>query len=137
MEDSKKITVNSTTEKIDDVLLVRAPDRRSLPMVIDNEKKRTNIDRRDRIYNTSNISYEEIIKSYGNGVRHMVDYPIEGTYIDADGLKKEFAARASNVSGTGILFSCAPEVCTELEKSSQMKLKFEITPGSMPEGSEM
>jgi Glycosyltransferases, probably involved in cell wall biogenesis len=136
-EEMQKTTAKSTTEEIDDVLLVHAPDRRSLPMVIDNEKKRTNIDRRDRIHNTSNISYEEIIKSYSNGVRHMVDYPIEGTYIDADGLKKEFIARAHNVSGTGILFSCAPNVCAELEKSLQMNLKFEITPGSMPEGYEM
>ena len=37
-EEMQKTTAKSTTEEIDDVLLVHAPDRRSLPMVIDNEK---------------------------------------------------------------------------------------------------
>ncbi len=136
LRNKQKTTAKSATEEIEDVLLVQVPDRRSLPLVIDNEKQRTNIDRRDRINATSNTSYEDIIKSYGNGVRHMVDYPIKGTYKDAAGLKKEFTAQAHNISGTGILFSCAQNVRIQLENSSYMQLEFEITPGSMPEGYE-
>jgi len=136
-EKKKKITAKSTNEDIEDILLVHAPDRRSLPMVVDNEKQRTNLDRRYRITTTSNISYEEIIKSYGTGVRHMVDYPIKGTYTEGTGKKVEFTAKAHNISGTGILFSCTKKVGLQLENSSSMNLQFEITPGSMPEGYEM
>lgn len=135
-EKQQKVAAESTTEKIDDVLLVHTPDRRSLPMVIDNEKKRSNVDRRDRVTATGNTSYEEIIKSYGEGVRHLVNYPIQGTYKD-NGVEQTFMAIAHNISGTGILFSCAQNVCAQLEKCSDMHLKFEITPGSMPEGYEM
>ena len=120
-----------------DILLVDKPDRRVLSKVPDKEGVRSNVDRRQPI--TSNAETDDISKLIENdkmGRRYMVDYAVSIEY-DLGGKKLSYLGKSVDISTTGMLLEVSPEVARDLSQGSDIKLKFTIAPGTMPEGYEM
>jgi len=74
------------------------------------------------------VLYEQDAK---NGQRYLVDYPVK-----IESAAGTLAARAVDISTTGILVRLEEET-RGAELSGEVKLTFEIEPGTMPEGYEM
>lgn len=123
-------------KKEEDVLLVAKPDRRLLSKVPDKEGVRTNVDRR-RIKDekeSGNITTRIVNETMG--VRYLVDYEVSIEYFSAD-KRLKCHGKGVDISTTGMLLEVTPEIAQDLCKASKIRLKFAITPGSMPEGYEM
>ena len=125
-------------DKIKDVLPAVQEDRRFLSKVPDSSGSRSNVDRR-RIENDSS-AYEDFKKLSENedaGKRYVVNYIVSVKYISSDGEKGSCLVKSKDISGTGILLNLFEEEAKKLKDSSDIKLKFTILPGTMPEGYEM
>ncbi|WP_034601502.1 glycosyltransferase family 2 protein [Clostridiisalibacter paucivorans] len=121
--------------KIKDVFLKPKPDRRILPNVPDAEKIRNNIDRRGS--RKENSSVENAKKINEMGTRYLNTYKVQGTFIAKDKSIVNYTFNSVDISGTGILLEIDSEKQLETIKSAEkIKLKFEIIPGTMPEGYE-
>lgn len=124
-------------KETEDILLVAKPDRRLLSNVPDKEGVRSNLDRRrsqgktDRFYD-----FDSQIESKNLGRRYLVNYQVSIQYTLGRKKIKE-AGRGVDISTTGMLLEVSPEVAAELEQTQNIRLKFTVTPGSMPEGYEM
>lgn len=136
-----KKTNRRKDEKIEDILLEPKKDRRLLSNVPDTEGTRSNIDRRGKGIldsNKENIDMEKSIKILEAGQRYKVNYDIGVIcYLDKD-RKKRFNCKSVDISTTGILIDINSQDSLEhLLNAKKIKLKFEISKGSMPEGYEM
>lgn len=125
-------------ENIKDILPALREDRRFLSKVPDSSGSRSNLDRR-RIESDFG-DYEDFKKLSDNedaGKRYVVNYTVLVQYSSSDGEKSSCLVKSKDISGTGILLNLFEEEATKLKDSSQIKLKFTILPGTMPEGYEM
>lgn len=132
--------VQKKNKVVQDVLLDPKPDRRQLPNVPDFENIRTNNDRRGKsvLGNTPNAEVPDLVKSTQAGIRYRVNYQVKVTCIMPGKEKHHFTVPGIDISTTGILLHLANDVQAEYaQQAKTVKLTFEITPGSMPEGYEM
>jgi hyaluronan synthase len=140
--DNKPNSKKATKKKsIKDVLLDPRPDRRKLASVPDSERNRSAGDRRG--YHVSRLSADEsaeaLIDRTKAGIRYQVDYPVRVQCRMDDGKVRELSCRGVDISATGILLRVETRTDGEyhLSKAQRISLKFEIEPGTMPEGYEM
>ncbi len=122
-----------------DVLYEVKADRRLLSYVPDKTGMRSNHDRRGEATNKEgdDFVYEEYEQEDAFGRRYLVDYDVMISF-QSRGVQGKMHARAVDVSTTGMLVKLDSEADAELLKTMRrVKLSFEITPGSMPEGYEM
>lgn len=101
--------------------------------------QRTNRDRRGRDSSTPGTSegYIKLQQDDKNGQRYLVDYEVTVRFT-LDGRKKSIKMKGEDISTTGILLTMpASEEPVPLKDAQDIRLTFEITPGSMPEGYEM
>lgn len=124
--------------RMEDVLLKPKEDRRKLSNVPDKTNTRSNIDRRNITEIDRNTDMEAFIKSAKSGIRYQVDYEVLLILKDKQGEKRKIHTRGIDISASGILLRCNEEKWLEaVEYAEKIWIKFEITPGSMPEGYEM
>lgn len=122
----------------EDVLVVSKKDRRVLSRVPDKAGYRKNFDRRliKVPGKSAEETFEEMIGKENLGRRYLVNYPVKVEYYLV-GKKHLDITRAIDISTTGILLETSEELAPALDIATDINLKFEITPGSMPEGYEM
>lgn len=129
-----KQLAGQASDGVQDVLYEEKQDRRLLSHVPDSTGHRSNHSRRgatDEINTEDYVRYEQDAK---NGQRYLVDYPVE-MRLPGGGL---LTGRAVDISTTGILVRMdVVEGRPTPTFDGDVKLTFEITPGSMPEGYEM
>ena len=115
--------------KVQDILLEHKKDRRLLPNVPDAKKMRSGQERRG-----STVEHFDQI----SGARYLVQYPVT-IICHQQGLeKKKISASAIDISTSGILIKVKnDEDINILEDSKTATLRFQVTPGTMPEGYEM
>lgn len=120
-------------ETTKDILLNQKSDRRMLPNVPDEEQRRSNIDRRG-IQSAERKEIQRLIDENEKGRRYEVEYPVQASCE-----KQPFIhGVAKDISTTGILLEIREEKdAMAMKESDWVKLKFEILPGTMPEGYEM
>lgn len=128
--------ISQNPPESDDRLAVVKPDRRRLSKIPDQTGGRANIDRRRLKAAAIPDGIAGLIESEAHGRRYIVDYAVTIDYITAGG-KAVAAARAVDLSASGILLLLPAEQAEALSQAAKIKLKFTITPGSMPEGYEM
>lgn len=122
-----------------DILTRNVKDRRYLSRVPDKYGYRNNFDRRQIKflgYSDYKEDFEKIIEKEQLGRRYLVDYIVKLNY-KINGKKKNLEVQAVNISTTGILLDIDEEIAKDLNFAVGINLKFQITPGSMPEGYEM
>lgn len=124
------------TKKDEDTLLVVKPDRRLLAKVPDKEELRTNVDRRRVKGNEHSEDISKLIANETMGRRYLVGYDVLIQYSSV-GKDVKCVGKGVDISTTGMLLEVSPEVARDLSQASKIKLKFVITPGTMPEGYEM
>lgn len=114
---------------VQDILLEHKKDRRLLPNVPDAKKMRSGQERRG-----STVEHFDQI----SGTRYLVQYPVT-IICHQQGLeKKKINASAIDISTSGILIKVEhDEDIKILEDSKSATLRFQVTPGTMPEGYEM
>ena len=115
----------------EEVLYTVKEDRRLLSHVPDATGKRSNRSRRGASAAMESDDYVLYEQDAKNGQRYLVDYPVK-----IDSAAGTLAARAVDISTTGILVRLEEET-RGAELSGEVKLTFEIEPGTMPEGYEM
>ena len=106
-------------------------DRRLLSHVPDAGGHRSNRSRRGASADMESEDYTLYEQDAKNGQRYLVDYPVK-----IDSSAGTLAARAVDISTTGILVRLEGDAHAA-ELSGDVKLTFEITAGTMPEGYEM
>jgi hyaluronan synthase len=132
--------IQNSNKSNDDVLLQIKSDRRLLSNVPDKTKVRTNADRRgyhhiDGIDINTNVN--EFIANKQAGIRYKVEYEVDVIYA-LKGSKHQFQCKGIDISMTGILLQISEASHIEgLKEAESIYLKFEILPGTMPEGFEM
>ena len=120
-------------KEIEDILIRQKEDRRLLSHVPDTSGLRTNQDRRSQNGHGGNHDFSDIIASDAAGRRYAVEYDVT---VYRQG--KVTHARGIDVSTTGMLLRFDPsEELDDAGEGESMKISFQITPGSMPEGYEM
>lgn len=135
----RNVGTKKNSKEVEDVLLKPLKDRRLLSNVPDIEEIRTNIDRRGKkVLEKDQINIEKLIKSNNYGIRYQVSCEVQVTCYFSKGKKIIIKCMSRDISTTGILLKIEKESQLELLNTAQkIKLKFEILPGSMPEGYEM
>lgn len=120
-----------------DILLETKSDRRVLPNVPDKTEVRSNLDRRGKVNGNSQETIYDYIENHHKGVRYKVSYDVEVTY--KKGRKKvSFICPGIDISMSGILLSISEkEQIDGMKGAKKIWLKFDILPGTMPEGLEM
>lgn len=132
-DNKKKVPV------VEDVLFHQKPDRRLLSYAPDVTGQRTNRDRRGRDSSTPGTSegYIKLQQDDKNGQRYLVDYEVTVRFT-LDGRKQSIKMKGEDISTTGILLTMPTSAePVPLRDAQDIRLTFEITPGSMPEGYEM
>ena len=115
----------------EEVLYTVKEDRRLLSHVPDATGKRSNRSRRGASAAMESDDYVLYEQDAKNGQRYLVDYPVK-----IESAAGTLAARAVDISTPGILVRLEEET-RGAELSGEVKLTFEIEPGTMPEGYEM
>ena len=121
----------------EDRLLHSTSDRRMLPNVPDKDSHRSNVDRRGISNNESQENYAVSKEKVETGRRYLVDYAVKIQTNDENNIKKVILAKSIDLSGSGISCIISREDKDYIEKSSIVKLSFQIEAGTMPEGYEM
>ena len=121
----------SGTAQAEDILYTMKGDRRLLSHVPDAGGHRSNRSRRGASADMESEDYTLYEQDAKNGQRYLVDYPVK-----IDSSAGTLAARAVDISTTGILVRLEGDAHAA-ELSGDIKLTFEITAGTMPEGYEM
>ena len=117
----------------EEILYTVKEDRRLLSHVPDSTGHRSNRSRRGATSGMESDDYVLYEQDAKNGQRYLVDYPVK---IQGGG--RTIAAHAVDISTTGILVRLdAGEGTPDVGLAGEVKLTFEITPGTMPEGYEM
>ena len=115
----------------EELLYTVKEDRRLLSHVPDATGHRSNRSRRGASAAMESDDYVLYEQDAKNGQRYLVDYPVK-----IEGAAGTLAARAVDISTTGILVRLEKDACGA-DLSGEVKLTFEIEPGTMPEGYEM
>mgnify|MGYP001639879409 FL=1 len=115
----------------EDVLYTVKEDRRLLSHVPDKTGHRSNRSRRGASADMASENYVLYEQDAKNGQRYLVDYAVK-----IESAAGSFAARAVDISTTGILVRLEKDA-GEAELTGEVRLTFEIVPGTMPEGYEM
>ena len=131
MDEQKNESVRSPEEQ--EILFEEKQDRRLLSHVPDATGKRSNYSRRGAVDTLRTEDYAQYEQDAKNGQRYLVDYPV--TIHLSNGSVME--ARAVDISTTGILVQIPTTDGQEPSFDKDVKLTFEIVPGSLPEGYEM
>ncbi|WP_314653098.1 glycosyltransferase [uncultured Selenomonas sp.] len=131
MDEQKNESVRSPQEQ--EILFEEKQDRRLLSHVPDATGKRSNYSRRGAVDTLRTEDYTRYEQDAKNGQRYLVDYPV--TIHLSNGSVME--ARAVDISTTGILVQIPTADGQEPSFDKDVKLTFEIVPGSLPEGYEM
>ena len=131
MDEQKNESVRSPQEQ--EILFEEKQDRRLLSHVPDATGKRSNYSRRGAVDTLRTEDYAQYEQDAKNGQRYLVDYPV--TIHLSNGSVME--ARAVDISTTGILVQIPTADGQEPSFDKDVKLTFEIVPGSLPEGYEM
>ena len=131
MDEQKNESVRSPQEQ--EILFEEKQDRRLLSHVPDATGKRSNYSRRGAVDTLRTEDYTQYEQDAKNGQRYLVDYPV--TIHLSNGSIME--ARAVDISTTGILVQLPTADGQEPSFDKDVKLTFEIVPGSLPEGYEM
>ena len=131
MDEQKNESVHSPQEK--EILFEEKQDRRLLSHVPDATGKRSNYSRRGAVDTLRTEDYAQYEQDAKSGQRYLVDYPV--TIHLSNGSVME--ARAVDISTTGILVQIPTTDGQEPSFDKDVKLTFEIVPGSLPEGYEM
>ena len=131
MDEQKNESVRSPEEQ--EILFEEKQDRRLLSHVPDATGKRSNYSRRGAVDTLRTEDYAQYEQDAKNGQRYLVDYPV--TMHLSNGSVME--ARALDISTTGILVQIPTADGQEPSFEKDVKLTFEIVPGSLPEGYEM
>ena len=131
MDEQKNESVRSPEEQ--EILFEEKQDRRLLSHVPDATGKRSNYSRRGAVDTLRTEDYTQYEQDAKNGQRYLVDYPV--TIHLSNGSIME--ARAVDISTTGILVQLPTADGQEPSFDKDVKLTFEIVPGSLPEGYEM
>ena len=129
MDEQKNESVRSPQE----ILFEEKQDRRLLSHVPDATGKRSNYSRRGAVDTLRTEDYAQYEQDAKSGQRYLVDYPV--TMHLSNGSVME--ARAVDISTTGILVQIPTTDGQEPSFDKDVKLTFEIVPGSLPEGYEM
>ncbi|WP_110953575.1 glycosyltransferase family 2 protein [Anaerosinus massiliensis] len=127
---------NEGQEK-EDILLVLKPDRRLLSKVPDKTGLRTVIDRRSTKVQQATDDFFSYMEREKAGQRYVVSYDIIITYETKQQERKTCHGKGVDLSATGILIEIPVDFAQELQEAAKIRLKFEIVPGTMPEGYEM
>ena len=120
------------TKEKEDVLYEEKPDRRLLSYVPDASGQRSNHDRRGGFEGQEIDDYRAYQREDKAGQRYLVDYAVDMTLEGGGSLH----GTAVDISTTGILVKF-PLGEKMPQAGETVRLTFEITPGSMPEGYEM
>ena len=131
MDEQKNESVRSPQEQ--EILFEEKQDRRLLSHVPDATGKRSNYSRRGAVDTLRTEDYAQYEQDAKSGQRYLVDYPV--TIHLSNGSVME--ARAVDISTTGILVQIPTTDGQEPSFDKDVKLTFEIVPGSLPEGYEM
>ena len=131
MDEQKNESVRRPQEQ--EILFEEKQDRRLLSHVPDATGKRSNYSRRGAVDTLRTEDYAQYEQDAKNGQRYLVDYPV--TMHLSNGSVME--ARAVDISTTGILVQIPTADGQEPSFEKDVKLTFEIVPGSLPEGYEM
>ena len=131
MDEQKNESVRSPQEQ--EILFEEKQDRRLLSHVPDATGKRSNYSRRGAVDTLRTEDYAQYEQDAKHGQRYLVDYPV--TIHLSNGSVME--ARAVDISTTGILVQIPTADGQEPSFDKDVKLTFEIVPGSLPEGYEM
>lgn len=119
-----------------DVLLDERKDRRILPDVPDPSGQRSAFDRRGAQEAEQDI--EAVMKKRKSGIRYQSSFPVEIIYEDEQKKKHRIVSESSDISETGILVQLNDQSnWEEIKNGKNLRLRFTIPPGSMPEGHEM
>ena len=135
----RKAKQKKNNENIEDILLQQKPDRRMLSYVPDKQHVRNNVDRRGgKTLETFEGKADDYIKSIQSGIRYQVNYSVRLTVKVKGSGRKRLTCKCIDISTTGLLLQMENPVQQEiLRKATKIRLKFDIDPGSMPEGYEM
>ena len=131
MDEQKKESVRSPQEQ--EILFEEKQDRRLLSHVPDATGKRSNYSRRGAVDTLRTEDYTQYEQDAKNGQRYLVDYPVTIHLSNSSVME----ARAVDISTTGILVQLPTADGQEPSFDKDVKLTFEIVPGSLPEGYEM
>ena len=131
MDEQKNESVRSPQEQ--EILFEEKQDRRLLSHVPDATGKRSNYSRRGAVDTLRTEDYAQYEQDAKNGQRYLVDYPVTMHLSNASIME----ARAVDISTTGILVQIPTADGQEPSFDKDVKLTFEIVPGSLPEGYEM
>jgi len=121
---------------ISEVLPVGKPDRRLLSKVPDKENMRSNTDRRQAISNEQLSDVAALIENEKGGRRYLVNYDVSVQYASAY-RNSSCSGKSIDISTTGMLLEISQEDAKDMQPGEQVRLKFTIVPGTMPEGYEM
>lgn len=128
---------NKIKKEYKDILLQTKSDRRILANVPDKTKLRSNKDRRgSQTIDNFSGNINDYILSKQIGMRYKVQYNVEVT-CSKGGKKTSFVSSGIDISMSGILLRISKEHILLMKEADRILLKFEITPGTMPEGLEM
>ena len=130
---ARSVSLNKAARKApeEDVLYTVKEDRRLLSHVPDKTGHRSNRSRRGASADMASENYVLYEQDAKNGQRYLVDYAVK-----IESAAGSFAARAVDISTTGILVRLEKDA-GEAELTGEVRLTFEIVPGTMPEGYEM
>lgn len=131
MDEQKNESVRSPQEQ--EILFEEKQDRRLLSHVPDATGKRSNYSRRGAVDTLRTEDYTQYEQDAKNGQRYLVDYPVTIHLSNSSVME----ARAVDISTTGILVQLPTADGQEPSFDKDVKLTFEIVPGSLPEGYEM
>lgn len=127
-------------EHIANVLPAAKEDRRLLANVPDGQGQRSNADRRGQEHpGPAGGGFVERILKKRAGTRYRTGSRVRVFCRLADGTKKEIQAESVDISATGLMLRLPDQAAGKLlqEAAGELRLKFRIAAGVMPEGYEM
>lgn len=132
----KKLIKNENEEV--DILLKPRKDRRLLANVPDKEAIRTTVDRRGKkVIEDYSDDPNVFIKSKKAGIRYIMKTDVK-VRCEKNKSISSFKIKSIDVSTTGILLELNDkEQLNIISEADNIKLRFKVLPGSMPEGYEM
>lgn len=135
----RKAKQKKNNENIEDILLQQKPDRRMLSYVPDKQHVRNNVDRRGgKTLETFEGKADDYIKSIQSGIRYQVNYNVLLVVKVKGSGRKRLTCKCIDISTTGLLLQMENQAQQEIvQKATKIRVKFDIDPGSMPEGYEM
>ena len=121
---------------IEDKLVFEKEDRRLLNHVPDKTHERDNSERRG--YELEDVSsYEEYIEDQISGIRYVTGFDVELKTFAVGDTKRTMTGKVVDISNTGMLVELNESDYEALKTVKNLKARFRVVPGSMPEGYEM